>query len=876
MAGDRSAKRDAAIKHTTTPTSENKSHKRKRDLDGTAVASSTPSKKSRKDQDDSSTPVPIREKKEKRSKTSLIGDADKKPTKKKGTVSATINNEETAEADTGAKQKKIKSKKEKRKSSADDSGANGETANSLDEAKPQEGPTDVEKDAQGKKHKKSKASIPTETGESDKPQAKNKFAGILSKFERSAKVKEAASAKGDEKEQTQEQDPNTAEPVIAKGLEPIPQPEPVPEQEVKPTYSSLPEWLANPLRTSAETRTKFSELGIEPKLLGVLENNGYKEAFAVQSAVIPLLLKGRQSHFGDLCVSAATGSGKTLSYVLPLVTELEPSPAPRLRGLIVVPTRELVKQAREACELCTAGSGLRVGSAVGNVAIKDEQRSLMRVDQVYSPEDVRLRQQAKLTGEDWTDFSLQDYISTTADFGETLPGYIHRAEPNVDILICTPGRLVDHIRYTKGFTLKHLQWLVIDEADRLLNESFQEWVDVVMTSLDSRKAPEAFGSSGKLLADLRLPLQTAEPRKVILSATMTRDISKLNSLRLSNPQLVVVGSAEQDLARDNEDGVLTRSDDKFNLPTTLKEYSVAVGDEAQKPLYLLQLLLSEIKIAVPGTSSKRGKRRTAIEPDEISSDETSSDDTSSDGPSDESTSSDGSSDSESDSDSGSDTSSSASSASDSESESSGSSSDSDSDSVSDSDSDSKSSPESTKPPTTPNKPTVLIFTKSSESASRLSRLLSLLNPHLSDKIGTIIKSNKSSASRKTLTAYRHGKLSIIIATDRASRGLDLASLTHVVNYDVPASLTTYVHRVGRTARAGREGSAWTLVAHREGRWFMNEIAKGSDGKITRSGKVERVAMKLENAKVMKSRYPAALEVLEKEVRAGGAKQAARS
>jgi ATP-dependent RNA helicase DDX51/DBP6 len=868
MAGDHPAKRDAAMKHTATPTSEKKSHKRKRDLDGTTVASSTPSKKSRKDQDDASTPVPIREKKkDKRSKTSPDSDADKKSTKKKGTISATINKEETAEADTGAKQKKSKSKKEKRKSSEDDSGANEESANSLNETEPQEGQRDIEKDAKGKKHKKSKASIPTEAGENDTRQTKNKFAGILSKFERSAKVKEAASAKGDGKEETLEQDLNTAEPVIAKGLEPIPQPEPVLEQEVKPTYSSLPEWLANPLRTSAETRTKFSELGIEPKLLGVLENNGYKEAFAVQSAVIPLLLKGTGSHSGDLCVSAATGSGKTLSYVLPLVTELEPSTAPRLRGLIVVPTRELVKQAREACELCTAGSGLRVGSAVGNVAIKDEQRSLMRVDQVYSPESVRLRQQAKLTGEDWTEFSLQDYISTTADFGETLPGYIHRAEPNVDILICTPGRLVDHIRYTKGFTLKHLQWLVIDEADRLLNESFQEWVDVVVTSLDARKAPEAFGSSGKFLAGLNLPLQTSEPRKVILSATMTRDISKLNSLRLSNPQLVVVGAAEQDVTRDDEVGVLTRSDDKFTLPTTLKEYSVAVGDGAQKPLYLLQLLLSEIKIAVPGTSSRRTKRRTAIESDETSSDETSSDDTSSDDTSsDESTSSNGSSDSDSDSD----TSSSASSSSDSDSESSDSSSD------SDSDSDSKPSPEPTEPLTTPNKPTVLIFTKSSESASRLSRLLALLNPHLSNEIGTIIKSNKSSASRKTLAAYRRGKLSIIIATDRASRGLDLASLTHVVNYDVPASLTTYVHRVGRTARAGREGSAWTLVAHREGRWFMNEIAKGSDGKITRSGKVERVAMKLENSKEMKSKYAATLEVLEKEVRAGGAKQTVRS
>ncbi|KAL3467955.1 P-loop containing nucleoside triphosphate hydrolase protein [Aspergillus heterothallicus] len=877
------------MKSSTSPTSEKKSHKRKRDLDGTTAASSTPSKKSRKGPDDVSTPVPIREKKNsgKRSQSSPIGDSEKDTAEKKCTISPVVNRKKTVEADSDdkpTKKKKKKSNMEKRKYSGGSRDADEESVVSLKDPDPQNSAKDVEDKKELKKEKKLKkleASIPEEREEDSSRRTKNKFAGILSKFERSAKVKEAtAAAKGDGEQVTQEEDPNTAEPVIAKGLEPIPQPEPVPEQEVQPTYSSLPEWLANPLRTSAETRTKFSELGIEPKLLRALEDNGYKEAFAVQSAVIPLLLKGPRNHDGDLCVSAATGSGKTLSYVLPLVTELEPSPAPRLRGLIIVPTRELVKQAREACEFCTAGSGLRVGSAVGNVAIKDEQRSLMRSDQVYSPESVKSRQHTKLTGDDWANFSLQDYISKTAGFGETLPGYIRKAEPNVDILICTPGRLVEHIRSTEGFTLKHLQWLVIDEADRLLNESFQEWVDVVMTALDTRKSPEAFGSSSQFLAGLGLPLQMADPRKVILSATMTRDISKLNSLRLTSPQLVIIGTGGQD-APGEGDGPITRSDDKFTLPTTLKEYSVSIKDEGYKPLYLLHLLLSEIKIAAPSTSPKRTKR-IAIESDnttssdETSSDDTSSDDTSSDDTSsDESTSSDASSDSESDSDSdsdASDTSSSASSGSDSES------SDSSSDSASDSDSDLPSEnkkPSSISPSS--NKPTVLIFTKSSESASRLSRLLSLLNPALSGLIGTIIKSNKSSASRKTLTAYRHGKLSIIIATDRASRGLDLPSLTHVVNYDVPASLTTYVHRVGRTARAGRDGSAWTLVAHREGRWFMNEIAKGSDGKVTRSRKVERVAMKLENAKEMKSRFASALEILEKEVKGVvGAKQGSRS
>ena len=146
----------------------------------------------------------------------------------------------------------------------------------------------------------------------------------------------------------------------------------------------------------------------------------------------------------------------------------------------------------------------------------------------------------------------------------------------------------------------------------------------------------------------------------------------------------------------------------------------------------------------------------------------------------------------------------------------------------------------------------------------------MLHPPIASRVGTIIKSNKSSASRKTLTAFRQGRISIIVATDRASRGLDLPSLTHVVNYDVPTSIITYVHRVGRTARAGREGSAWTLVAHREGRWFSNEIAANVDGRITRMSSIDRVNVTPEALRPLQGKYAAALDKLEQEVKVGRA------
>lgn len=838
MAKDQSARHDPPTNESNRPQSAKKSHKRKRDLDGTSVDSSTstPIKKSKKDKSSLSTPDSHKKKRSKKERKSEDKTDDQEDaTRKESAVPERSSEEGSPNAGDSKSETKRKSKSSKRRNSKGHNEGDEIAGDISEETEEAEAANDSEEDT---------------------PQAqKNKYSGVLSKFERSAKVKEAAKAK---KGITEESKPEvtTAEPVVAQGLEPLPQPEAALEEEELPTYSTLPSWLANPLRTSADAKAKFSDLGIKPDLLRILEEHGYKDAFAVQSTVIPLLLPGPKEHSGDLCISAATGSGKTLSYVLPLVTNLEHIPAPRLRGLIVVPTRELVKQAREACELCTAGSGLQIGSAVGNVAIKDEQQLLMRVDQVYGPESFKSRQQFKFTADDWANFNMQDYISEAADLNESLPGYLHKPEPNVDILICTPGRLVDHLRYTKGFTLKHLQWLVIDEADRLLNESFQEWVDVVMNSLDARKSPDTFGFSGRLMSDLGLPIENKDPRKVVLSATMTRDISKLNSLRLTNPKLAVIGSADR--VAGDEDVALT--DDQFNLPSTLKEYSVSVGDGAQKPLYLLRLLRSRIGLG----SSTRSAR--AVQADDASSDDdTSSDDTSSD----ESSSEDSDSDSDSDSES------------ESESSEATSSSESESDSNSDSDSDSssgseKEEPAKAAPKPDPSRTTVLIFTKSSESASRLSRLLGLLDPSLASQVGTIIKSNKSSASRKTLTAFRRGKISVIVATDRASRGLDLPSLTHVVNYDVPPSITTYIHRVGRTARAGKDGSAWTLFAHREGRWFTNEIARGSDGKITRASKVERVNMKLEDMADAKSRYGAALDELEKEVRTGGKVKSSKS
>jgi ATP-dependent RNA helicase DDX51/DBP6 len=162
---------------------------------------------------------------------------------------------------------------------------------------------------------------------------------------------------------------------------------------------------------------------------------------------------------------------------------------------------------------------------------------------------------------------------------------------------------------------------------------------------------------------------------------------------------------------------------------------------------------------------------------------------------------------------------------------------------------------------------ILIFTKSNETAVRLGRLLTLIDSSKSASIGTLTSTTSTSSRRKTIHSFSAGKLSILVASDLVSRGLDLPNLAHVINYDIPSSLTNYVHRVGRTARAGRKGWAWTMFTPTEGRWFWQEIARSSDIIRQADTKVSRVNIDSKNFNEdVRARYETALEELGQEAR----------
>jgi ATP-dependent RNA helicase DDX51/DBP6 len=619
------------------------------------------------------------------------------------------------------------------------------------------------------------------SGDEDK---RNK--SILSKRAKSLKrAKKAA-----EKAETLLGNRDTVEPVLEEPseihpLEPLPQPKPVREPIDTPYFSALPEWLSAPIRVSPNKTAPFAEFGIQEEVIKILHSKGFTNAFAIQAAILPLLLPGDRKASGDILVSAATGSGKTLAYVLPMVRDISLSTVTRMRGLIVMPTRELVTQVRDVCNVCataftTSSRRVKVGIAVGNQQLKTEQSSLIKEERRYDPEEY-MKQQSRIDAK-WESSSVESdeynsfYDEETA---LTLPYHVLEYSSKVDILICTPGRLVEHLKSTPGFTLDFVKWLVIDEADKLLDQSFQQWLEVLMSRLtQASKATEGINSGHS----------SARVTKIILSATMTRDLSLFSALKLYRPKFVLLEGREE-LTEDRLDN--SEPTEVLSLPSTLKEQAVKVEDDSDKPLYLLELLNTKLLESISLEVSSRGPSKSITA----------------------SNSNDNTSDSDS--------------------------------SVSEV---AEIPPKATKSGYNPRLPKsrvpsaprgVLIFTKSNENAARLSRLLQLLAPNYTRQIGTLTSTIRNSVRRHTLLDFQAGKVSILIASDLVARGLDLPNLAHVVNYDMPASVTSYIHRVGRTARAGKEGFAWTLFTNSEARWFWNEIARSKTVLRSNGAKVGR-------------------------------------
>lgn len=705
----------------------------------------------------------------------------------------------------------------------------GQAAKALEE----EDDDDLEREKPPKKRKKNKSNTfpPSSTSRAQD----TKHEKIRSKYKKAVRN---ADEQSNQQEDTSTELPNGAageglapSPPETHGLIPIPQPAQRPPGPKAALSSALPEWLRSPTKVSSDAGTSFARLGLPIVILEALRKKSFENALPIQAALLPMLLPSPKQYKGDICISAATGSGKTLAYALPMVENLRGRATRLLRGLVVVPTRELVAQARETFELCCQGSGLKVGTAVGSRSQREEKNLLVAKGERYDPFVYASQQWAKIGEEEIDELLKLDYdpLEKPEDDVNLLPGYVTDYTSQVDILICTPGRLVEHIRSSKGFTLQHVQWCVVDEADRLLDESFQQWVDTVIPELEH--LPPLDKTQIWLNQTLRI-LRKRQMRKILLSATMTRDVGKLAALKLSNPRMVVLESSGQDDVHSSmqEAGA---DETSFTLPDTLTEIAVPVEDAGDKPLYLIEILERGVQLpqifpnksqdAIPNRLSKRQTESNNEVSSSNDEEPTSSSASSSD--SDDSTSS----------------------------------------------STTSPSPASTSPhPTAPSPPSVpthgtLLFTNSTTTATRLTHLLHTLLPSLRPQIHNLTKHTTPKSRRRALSSFTgpspnpqnpdlnlphpnphspslNTHLPLLITTNRSSRGLSIPHLAFVLNYDIPPSLPLYIHRVGRTARAGSAGTSITLLEPQQARWFWNEIARGRElrrgGRRVVRGKVD--------------------------------------
>ena len=161
----------------------------------------------------------------------------------------------------------------------------------------------------------------------------------------------------------------------------------------------------------------FASFPLDPRLLKNVQALGFEQPTPIQSATIPAALKGQ-----DILGSAETGTGKTAAYLLPILHSLLAAPARAQHGrtLILVPTRELALQVLEQTQQLSRHSPMRAVAIYGGVGYGDQDQALRRV---------------------------------------------------VDIVIATPGRLLDHVE-RKTISFGGLQVLVLDEADRMLDVGF--------------------------------------------------------------------------------------------------------------------------------------------------------------------------------------------------------------------------------------------------------------------------------------------------------------------------------------------------------------------------------------------------------------------
>ncbi|GLI60076.1 hypothetical protein VaNZ11_002107 [Volvox africanus] len=400
----------------------------------------------------------------------------------------------------------------------------------------------------------------------------------------------------------------------------------------------------------------------------------------IQSYVIPAMMDGR-----DVLAVSCTGSGKTLAYLLPLLAQLmgrnrvgsKTSASPE--ALVLVPTRELAEQVFADVQLLIRRSHLKALTVHGGVSLAEQVIAIR--------------------------------------------GRWRRSAGGVDLLVATPGRLLQLVEQRRAVRLGRLGLLVVDEADRMMEEGM--WPD--LRRLLSR--PGLPTARQTVLVAASLP----GPQLAAAAAELLRD-----SLAVS----VGDGSGTSGVVWQHVE--LVADEDKLTRLTELLAPAASSGRVASRDG------VTETHFATANTSSSSSLSATAAA---AAAAVTAS---------------------------------------------------------------SKSGSSDAAGPTSPISPMkgsprgggpALVFTRSLQRAEEVAR-------HLAGKgvsVALLHRDLTQDQRDEAMQCFRFGVTSVLVATALASRGLNFPDVEHVVNYDVPASASIYMHQVGRTGRGGRPGLATTLV-----------------------------------------------------------------
>jgi ATP-dependent RNA helicase DeaD len=232
---------------------------------------------------------------------------------------------------------------------------------------------------------------------------------------------------------------------------------------------------------------KFSELNLEPALLKSVERAGFDEATPIQAQTIPLVLAG-----DDVLGQAQTGTGKTAAFGLPIAQKVDLD-EPDIQALVISPTRELAMQTQE--EIQRLGGIKRVKAQV-----------------VYGGSDIGRQ--------------------------------IRNLKNHPQVLVGTPGRLLDHIN-RRTVKLDHIKTVVLDEADEMLDMGFVEDIESILTHVPN------------------------EHQTLLFSATMPKQIMSIAERFMNNPQIVKIKSKELTADLIDQYYIRAKEFERFDIMTRL-------------------------------------------------------------------------------------------------------------------------------------------------------------------------------------------------------------------------------------------------------------------------------------------------------------------